>query len=190
MSARTSLAAAALLCMVAAPLAAQSSAERPPPRTPDGKPDLSGMWVTAPANALPCGRGVVECGIELPMSREGGYMGASLPGGLPYQPWAAELVKQHMATSAKDDPHGLCLPDTFLRAYGLPHIVKFVQTPQLLIALEETIIEGIPTTIPFHLEALRHPRFAAGDLDTRFVEALFAEKAKGPEAASPAASPG
>jgi hypothetical protein len=41
------------------------------------------------------------------------------------------------AASSKDDPHGLCLPDTFLRAYGLPHIVKFVQTPQLLIALEE-----------------------------------------------------
>jgi hypothetical protein len=107
------------------------------PRTPDGKPDLSGMWITASANALPCGRGLVECGIELPMSREGGYMGASLPGGLPYQPWAAELVKKHMATSSKDDPHGLCLPDTFLRAYGLPHIIKFIHTPQLLIALEE-----------------------------------------------------
>jgi len=64
-------------------------------------------------------------------------MGASLPGGLPYQPWAAEAVKRNMATSSKDDPHGLCLPDTFLRAYGLPHIVKFVQTPRLLIALEE-----------------------------------------------------
>ncbi|HET9361815.1 MAG TPA: hypothetical protein VFO58_18815 [Vicinamibacterales bacterium] len=109
----------------------------PAPRTADGKPDFSGMWITAPANALPCGRGLVECGIELPMSREGGYMGASLPGGLPYQPWAEELVKKNMATSSKDDPHGLCLPDTFLRAYGLPHIVKFVQTPQLLIALEE-----------------------------------------------------
>jgi hypothetical protein len=103
----------------------------------DGKPDLSGMWITAPANALPCGRGLVECGIELPMSREGGYMGASVSGGLPYQPWAAELVKKNMETSSKDDPHGLCLPDTFLRAYGLPHIVKFIQTPQLLIALEE-----------------------------------------------------
>jgi hypothetical protein len=109
----------------------------PPPRTSEGKPDLSGMWITAAANALPCGRGLVECGIELPMSREGGYMGASLQGGLPYQPWAAERVKKNMATSSQDDPHGLCLPDTFLRAYGLPHIVKFVQTPQLLIALEE-----------------------------------------------------
>ncbi len=50
---------------------------------------------------------------------------------------------------------------------------------RMVIALEETIIEGIPTTIPFHLTALRHPRFVAGDLDTRFVEALFAEQARG-----------
>jgi hypothetical protein len=81
--------------------------------------------------------GVVACGIELPMSREGGNMGASIQGGLPYQPWAAEAVKRNMASSARDDPHAQCLPDTFLRAYGLPHIVKFVQTPRLLIALEE-----------------------------------------------------
>ena len=109
----------------------------PAPRTADGRPDLSGLWITAASNSLPCGQGLVPCGIELPMSREGGNMGASLPGGLPYQPWAAEAVKRNMATSSKDDPHGLCLPDTFLRAYGLPHIVKFVQTPRLLIALEE-----------------------------------------------------
>ena len=64
-------------------------------------------------------------------------MGATIPAGLPYQAWAAEIVKKNMATSSKDDPHGICLPDTFLRAYGLPHIVKFVQTRQLLIALEE-----------------------------------------------------
>ena len=68
-------------------------------------------------------------------------------GGLPYQPWAAELVKKNMATSSKDDPHGLCLPDTFLRAYGLPHIVKFVQTPQLLIALEE-LQRRLPADLP------------------------------------------
>ena len=41
------------------------------------------------------------------------------------------------------------------------------------IALEEMIVEGVKTTIPFHLQALRHPRFQAGDLDTRFVESIM-----------------
>lgn len=43
------------------------------------------------------------------------------------------------------------------------------------IALDEMIVEGIKTTIPFHKLALRHPRFKAGDLDTRFVEELLKE---------------
>lgn len=109
----------------------------PAPRASDGKPDFSGMWITAPGNAIPCGGGLVPCGIELPMSREGVNIGASVTGGLPYQPWAAEAVARNVASSSKDDPHGVCLPDTFVRAYGLPHIVKFVQTPRLLVALEE-----------------------------------------------------
>jgi hypothetical protein len=107
------------------------------PRTADGKPDLSGMWITAAGYRAPCGQGLVVCGIELPVSREFGNMGASLAGGLPYQPWAAELVKKNMAESGRNDPHGLCLPDTFVRLYGMPHILKFVHTPRLVIGLEE-----------------------------------------------------
>ncbi len=49
---------------------------------------------------------------------------------------------------------------------------------RMTLALEETIIEGIPTTIPFHLQALASSRFLAGDLDTGFVGWLFAEQAK------------
>jgi acetyl-CoA carboxylase biotin carboxylase subunit len=44
------------------------------------------------------------------------------------------------------------------------------------IALEEMIVEGIKTSIPFHRLALAHPRFRAGDLDTRFVEDLLKER--------------
>lgn len=39
-------------------------------------------------------------------------------------------------------------------------------------ALSEFIIDGIHTTIPFHLEILNHPRFKAGEIDTGFVEAM------------------
>ncbi|TMQ69522.1 MAG: acetyl-CoA carboxylase biotin carboxylase subunit [Candidatus Eisenbacteria bacterium] len=41
------------------------------------------------------------------------------------------------------------------------------------IALEEIIVEGIKTTIPFHQLALRDPRFQSGDIDTHFVEGLL-----------------
>jgi acetyl-CoA carboxylase, biotin carboxylase subunit len=41
------------------------------------------------------------------------------------------------------------------------------------IALEEIIVEGIKTTIPFHRLAIRDPRFQKGDLDTHFVERLL-----------------
>jgi len=41
------------------------------------------------------------------------------------------------------------------------------------IAIEEMIVEGIKTTLPFHQIALRDPRFQQGDIDTHFVEALL-----------------
>ncbi len=37
-------------------------------------------------------------------------------------------------------------------------------------ALEEFIIEGVKTTIPFLREVLRHRDFVAGDFDTHFLE--------------------
>ena len=114
------------------------NASAPALRTPDGKPDFSGVWLTASPN---CPQGsdpeLLTCGPELPMAREGINMGVSLPGGLPYQPWLAQLVKERTANDAKDDPHVRCYPDTFLRAYGLPHLLKFVQTPSLLVMLSE-----------------------------------------------------
>jgi acetyl-CoA carboxylase biotin carboxylase subunit len=37
-------------------------------------------------------------------------------------------------------------------------------------ALEEYVIEGIKTTIPFHLELMRHPDFIKGNFTTAFLE--------------------
>ena len=64
-------------------------------------------------------------------------MGIDLPGGLPYQPWLASIVKERTANKAIDDPHVRCLPDNFLRAYHLPHALKFVHSPRLLVMLNE-----------------------------------------------------
>jgi len=51
---------------------------------------------------------------------------------------------------------------------------------RMVLALEEVIIEGVATTVPFHLKALQEPRFVRGDLDTGIVAAWFAEWAKAP----------
>jgi acetyl-CoA carboxylase biotin carboxylase subunit len=52
------------------------------------------------------------------------------------------------------------------------------------IALEEMIVEGIKTTIPFHRLALASEKFRAGDLSTRFVEELLRDH-RAPAAAAP-----
>jgi acetyl-CoA carboxylase biotin carboxylase subunit len=37
-------------------------------------------------------------------------------------------------------------------------------------ALEEFVIEGIKTTIPFHLKLMDDPKFKEGDFTTKFLE--------------------
>jgi hypothetical protein len=117
----------------------------PAPRLANGKPDLSGLWMTAEPNrgagrgTQPPAKPVDEPGDQrnITASRQMRDIGVDLPGGLPYQPWLVPIVKERTANEAIDDPHIRCLPDNFLRAYGLPHLLKFVHTPNLLIVLNE-----------------------------------------------------
>jgi acetyl-CoA carboxylase biotin carboxylase subunit len=37
-------------------------------------------------------------------------------------------------------------------------------------ALEEFIIEGVKTTIPFHLKLMNHPDYIKGEYTTKFME--------------------
>src|SRR3984957_13717160 len=128
----------------------------PPPRLAGGKPDFSGIWTTAEPN----GRRPEELSSpkqaagprqtqnaadeqtpgdagNIKASRQMANIGVDLPGGLPYQPWLVPIVRERTDNLAKDDPHIKCMPDNFLRAYGMPHLLKFVQTPNLLVMLNE-----------------------------------------------------
>ena len=111
----------------------------PTPRARDGKPDLSGMW--RPGNPLPCPPEISskdgDCIEKDPLSGWAVNIGMGLAGGLPYQPWAADLVKQRSSDFSKDDPHARCLPANVPRGYTLPHITKVVQVPGLLVMLNE-----------------------------------------------------
>jgi hypothetical protein len=112
----------------------------PAPKTADGKPDFSGMWFTDDLMPCPPARGggaFLECGIELGLSRYGFNMALGVKGGMPYKPETEAIVKKRTADNSKDDPHARCMPDTFLRTYGLPHYGKYVQVPGLLVMLNE-----------------------------------------------------
>jgi hypothetical protein len=103
----------------------------PAPKTPDGRPDLSGIWFL---HFEGCGR--FGCA-DYQAGPEFFNFGAPLPGGLPYLPWAADLVKQRMAANAKDDPLGLCRPGGLFRFHTYPPPRKVVQLPNLVLILSE-----------------------------------------------------
>jgi hypothetical protein len=126
------------------------------PRMADGKPDFSGIWTTGEPNVRRTGAlsspkeaasprepqspndgQSPSDATAITASRQMANIGVDLPGGLPYQPWLVPIVKERTDNLAKDDPHIRCLPDNFLRAYGLPHLLKFVHTPNLLVVLDE-----------------------------------------------------
>lgn len=118
----------------------------PAPRLADGKPDFSGVWTTADSNRPAGGAAETRSAQEtetpgdptaIRSSRQMANIGVDIPGGLPYQPWLVPIVKERTENNAIDDPHIRCLPDNFLRAYGLPHLLKFVHTPSLLVVLNE-----------------------------------------------------
>lgn len=103
----------------------------PAPRAADGKPDFSGMWQVA--TLLPCDDVRRMC-TDLPISVQFGNIGAGMKDGLPYQPWA----KEKMANKGlADDPYTRCVTPGGPRMHLLPTMKKFVQTPAVLILLNE-----------------------------------------------------
>jgi len=94
----------------------------PAPRAADGKPDLSGLWepgVFAGAQAEPVA--------GAPGGSLFGDVSRGVAGGLPLQPWAAEVVRKRKADNSKDNPDALCLPMGIMQNNTHPYPRKIVQ---------------------------------------------------------------
>lgn len=104
----------------------------PTPRTADGKPDLSGLW-------MPQGTLVPSAEFVNGFQATGLYAdaGTGMKGGVPYQPWAAELIKKRIAENHIDQPDGKCLPLSPVQLHTHPSLKRIVQIPEMLIFLDE-----------------------------------------------------
>ena len=107
----------------------------PAPRTPDGKPDFSGMWFANVPSRDFCRE--KDCIQEERMAREQINLGIKLKDGLPYTEWSKEQMKIRRADGGREDPHSYCMPANFPRAWTLPQHSRIVQTPGMMVVLHE-----------------------------------------------------
>ena len=97
----------------------QPDLSAPAPRTPDGRPDLTGLWTTADREVL----------FNLARTLD--------PSAVEMTPWAAAIQKQRESREHVDDPVGYCLP------HGTPRILftdggfKILTTPSVTAFLHE-----------------------------------------------------
>ena len=89
----------------------------PSPKTSDGKPDLSGIWVAADGKYLP---NLAVDGVEVP-----------------FQPWALALYKERQANHGMGRPSERCLTHgvTDFDALGTPR--RIIQTSSMIAILFE-----------------------------------------------------
>ena len=64
-------------------------------------------------------------------------IGYGMKGGLPYQPWARELLAKRMAENSKDNPDAHCLPMGLMQLHTHPQPRKIIQTPSVIVILYE-----------------------------------------------------
>jgi hypothetical protein len=104
----------------------KANLDAPAPKTPDGKPDLSGVWLGdqwSPAGRRP----------NPPGAGRGGR-----GGGAPEMlPWAQKVFDERRATSLRDDPEARCMPQGVPKASTLPYPFEIVNASNKTLILFE-----------------------------------------------------
>lgn len=134
--------------------------DAPTPRTPDGKPDFSGLWMHANSGP-PRGRGGRGRGGRPDGPPPGGpgtfrleaptppfpydpkgppvaaffEVGQNMEGGLPFTQWAKDIKKKRMDLNARDNPDANCLPMGFLQFHQQPQPRRMmnVSNPKMIL---------------------------------------------------------
>ena len=135
--------------------------EGPIPRTADGKPDLSGIWsFKRRVQSGEQGRPVGEP--DRPEPGDPPFVnfwdiGYGFENGLPFRPWARELLEQRMLSNSRDNPDAYCLPLGHMQFHTHLQPRKIIQAPNVIVILYEAsagvrqiLIDGrsLPTNDP------------------------------------------
>ena len=126
----------AVLCLLAAPLAAQWTKvpKAAIPRTADGKPNLG-----APAPRLADGTPDLSGIWEPNANKYVRDIAADLkPGDVPFQPWALALFNQRADGShSREDPDANCLPQGVPKISAAPAPWRVIQSPKYIAIIYE-----------------------------------------------------
>jgi len=122
----------------------------PAPKFLDGKPDLSGVWENPGWREGAANSTTITGTGGAPTTRSDENrrrpvlsiaaffdVGALVPGGLPYQPWARELRNKRAADNAKDNPDAHCLPLGNMQLHLHPEPRKIIQSRNEIVILYE-----------------------------------------------------
>ena len=123
-----------------------------PPRTPDGQPNLQGIWQTLNSAAwdiqdhnarlgVPAGQSVVEGNV------------------IPYQPWAAARKQENFANRATADPETQCYMPGVPRITYMGFPFQILQTPRQVLM----VYEYVHAVRPIFTDS--RPHFGAGDTE-------------------------
>jgi acetyl-CoA carboxylase, biotin carboxylase subunit len=101
-----------------------------------------------------------------------------------FLPWAGRIGHVLLPGGPGIRIDGALAPGMDVTRYYDPLLAKLIAMgstrdeamTRMAAALRETVVTGVPTTIPFHRWALTHPAVRSGGYDTRFIEAEWGRR--------------
>jgi hypothetical protein len=138
------------------------------PRTPDGKPDLTGVYQGGSSRRGPWDFPMpgAEPGVASPETQSVLPAAQVRKEPIPFQPWAKERAQEYLNMRSIDDPAARCLPGPGPRLHAVQLFpIQIVQTPEQIIILYEyfTIFRVIPLNQKAHPDDLE-PSFLGNSI--------------------------